>query len=50
MLAFTTHREILKSNIRIIDLKYQIQHGKKNLNYLMDNVLYQIFKLILNIY
>ena len=28
----------------------QLQHGMKNLNYLMDHILYQIFKIILKIY
>ena len=37
-----------KVYIRIINLKYQLQHGTKNLNYLMDHVLYQIFMIILN--
>ena len=30
--------------------KFQLQHGMENLNYLMDHILYQIFKTILNIY
>ena len=33
-----------------MDLKYQFQHGMKNLSYLMDHILYQIFKTILKIY
>ena len=33
-----------------INLKFQLQHGMKNLNYLMDHVIYQIFRIILNIY
>ena len=33
-----------KGHIRRIILKYQLQHGIKNLNYLMDLILYQIFK------
>ena len=40
--------KILKNHIRRIDLKYQLQHGMKNLNYLMDHILYQV--IILNIY
>ena len=40
----------LKSHIKRIILKYQLQHGMKNLNYLMDHILYQIFKINLNIY
>ena len=40
----------IKSHTRIINLKYQLQHRMKNLNYLMDHIIYQIFKIILNIY
>ena len=40
----------IKSHIRTINLKFQLQHGMKNLNYLMDHILYQIFKNIFNIY
>ena len=29
---------------------YKLQHGVKNLNYLMDHILHQIFKIILNIH
>ena len=35
--------------LRIISLKYQLQHRMKNLNYLMDHILYQIFNIMLNI-
>ena len=30
------------------NLKYQHQHGMINLSYLMDRILYKIFKIILN--
>ena len=40
--------KILKSHTEIIDLKYQVQHGMKSLNYLMDHILYQVFKITLN--
>ena len=33
-----------------MNLKYQLQHETINLNYLMDHVLYQIFKTILSIF
>ena len=33
-----------------MNLKYQLQQGMKNLNYLMDHILYQIFKISLKIY
>ena len=32
-----------------MNLKYQPRYGMKNLNYLMDHMLYQMFKIILNI-
>ena len=38
-----------KSHIRTINLKYHLQYGKKYLNYLMNHVLYMIFKVILKI-
>ena len=41
--------ENIKSYIRTISLKFQLQHGMKNLDYLMDRILYQIYKIILNI-
>ena len=43
------HGTILKSHAKIIDLKYQLQHGMKTSSYLMDHILYQIFKNILSI-
>ena len=49
-LAFTKHGKILRSHTKIIKLKYQFQHGMKILNYLMDKILYQIFKITLNIF
>ena len=39
----------IKHSYKTINLKYQLQHGIKNLNYLMDHILYQILKIILNI-
>ena len=42
-----TWKEIKKS---YKNLKYQLQHRMKNLNYMMDHILYQIVKIILNIY
>ena len=50
ILAHTINRKIKKRLIRTINLKYQLQRGMKNLNYLMDYILYQILKIILNIY
>ena len=50
ILACTIHGKIYKSHIKTINLKYQLQHEMKNLNYLMDHILHQILKIILNIY
>ena len=38
------------SNLRIINLKYLLQHGVMNLNYQTDHIQYQIFKIILSIF
>ena len=32
-------------NIKKSDLRYQLQHGMENLNYLKDHILYQLFKI-----
>ena len=37
-----------KSQTKIINWDYQKQHGMNNLNYLMDFILHQIFKLLLS--
>ena len=39
-----------KNHTTTINLKYQLQHGMINLNYLMDHIQYQIFKTILTIF
>ena len=44
ILAFTKHGKISKSHTKIIHLKYQLLYGMKSLNYLMGDILYQIFK------
>ena len=49
ILAFTIHGKIYKSNTKVIDLKYQLQYGMEKLNYLIDHILYLIFKNILSI-
>ena len=41
--------KIYKSRIKIINLKYQLPCGTKDLNYLADHILSQIFKIILSI-
>ena len=38
-----------KNHTKIINIQYQLRHGMKSLNDLMDHILYQIFKIILNI-
>ena len=50
ILAFITHGIILKVHTIIVNLKYHHQHGMKNLYYQMDLILYQIFKIIFNIF
>ena len=42
--------ENMKTSYKNNKLKFQLQHGMTNLNYLMDHSLYQIFKFILNMY
>ena len=37
-------KKLYKSN----KLKYQLQHGMQSLNYLMDHIMYQIFRINLN--
>ena len=40
----------MKNSYKNNKFKNQLQYGMKNLNYLMDHILYQISKIILNIY
>ena len=44
------HRKTLKAHTIIINLKYLLQRGVKNLICLMDYIQYLIFKIILNIF
>ena len=44
-LACTIQRKIYKSHTKTINLKYQLQRGMKNSNYLIDHILYLIFKI-----
>ena len=39
-----------KVNTITINLNYQLHHGMMNLNYLMNHILYEIFKIILSIF
>ena len=40
---------MLKSQTKTINMKYHLQHGMKSLSYLMGCIMYQIFKIKLNI-
>ena len=43
---YRTWTNIKKKNAtKIVNLKYQLSHEMKRLNYLMDDILYQIFKI-----
>ena len=44
---YYTQKDIKKSHIRIMNLKYQLQHGMENLTDLMDQILFKIFKFVL---
>ena len=48
-LVSTTHGRMQKGLTKTISLKYQEQHGIKNLNFPMDLIPYQIFRTILSI-
>ena len=43
-------RKNIKSSYNNNKFKYLLQHGMINLNYMMDHILYQIFKTILSIF
>ena len=47
ILAYTIHENIHKSHMRTANLKYQLQLGMENFNYLMDLILHQIFKIFI---
>ena len=46
----TVHTIINKAHTIITNLKYLLQSGVKNLSYQMDHILYQILKIILNLF
>ena len=48
-LGISIHGKIYKSHTKNLNLKYQLQHGMESLNYLTNHILYQIFKITLNI-
>ena len=39
----------IKNDTKILNLKNQLRRGIKNMSYLMDHILHQIFKITLNI-
>ena len=48
ILAISLNEEIQKCHMRTIYLKYQLLRGMMNLNYIMDNNWFEIFKIILS--
>ena len=49
MINMLLYQKYKKIHAKIINLKSQLQHGMKNFISLMDHILCQIFKIILNI-
>ena len=49
ILASAINGKVQKSHTRTTNLKYYLQRGMKNLNYMMDHILYHILKIILSI-
>ena len=49
ILAYTVYGKIQKIKTKTIELKFHLQSGKINLNYLMGHNLYRIFMIILSI-
>ena len=47
---YYTWKKHKKTHTITINSKYQLQYGMINLNYQMDRILYQIFKIILNMF
>ena len=47
--SFTIHEKIQNSHSKLMNLKYQLLRGMTNFNYLVDNIQYNIFKIILNL-
>ena len=46
---YYTWKNIKNSHKKKKNLKYQVQHGIKKLNYLTDHILYQIFEIVSSI-
>ena len=49
MLVFIINEKIYKKYTKATNLRYQPQHGIINLNYPIDHILYQLFKIVLSI-
>ena len=47
IVTYTIQAKIKKIITEIINLKYPLQHRIMNFNYLVDHILYQIFKIFL---
>ena len=48
-LAYVIHRKTCKTFMKRINLKHHPERGVESLTYLMDHILYQIFKINLSI-
>ena len=48
-LGIYSHGKILKRHTKNDKFKYQLRHGMKNLNYLIDHIWHEIFQITLNI-
>ena len=44
ILGYIIHKKVQKTCTKPINLKYQLWRGMKNLNYLMDHILFQILR------
>ena len=42
--------KLKKIHTTIINLKYQLLHGMRNLNYQTNDILYDLFKIMLNMH
>ena len=49
ILASTIHGKYNKNYLKTTNFKYQLKHKMINLNYLMDYIIHQIFKIMLSI-
>ena len=49
-LPYAINGKMEKIHAKMINLKNLLRNGMMNLNYLMDHILYQIFKIFFNIF